>query len=903
MYGSRSYGSSSYASITEEKPILVFNATTFSVTATLNQVGLFTAEITSNLPITTTLHAPSFTIQENEIIVKINTVDVSDQINFETLFVLNNLYSDPDSAFCEIISSPDKSYSPSANDEIEITVNGTKIFGGLLVKITKQLMGFIEVYSLEFKDWTEELGGILVAETYDNEAVEDIIDDIFSDSDLSDYDGTTNVSDTTTINRIVFDNVPVTEALDKLASLSGKNWYVSPDKDIYFFADGDVSAPFGLTDTNGNYIYNTLKIDEDLTQLRNKVTIKGSGIAAVTVQDATSQSTYGLREYFERNNSIDATNEATQLANSILNAGKDPVDVCTFETKSVGLYSGQQITIQSDNRSINKTLLIQSVEFRAQYQNKFVYSVNASSQRLNNLRDMLENNLIQEPNTPAIQDQTSLNDIEFSAVDDETISWTSGTITMSNSDTYSISSKASQTLTGDHIIYFDPSTSTTNLQISTDFADGIGVGKIPLAYASKSAISTKGATIFPIGMGGQMQLDGSVHITNESIFAGQIAANTITANKMSVTELSSITANFGSMTSGTVTGAVIRTATSGRRMKFSTTQRLQWLNGASEEGYITTDGSGNMVIDADNTIQIQADGTGDDIVLVAGDDLNLQCVDMFMACSGNWQINESDTIIMNYNSDNAGDQFFINEDGGNVLTLDTGKDATFQDDVDISGTLSKGGGSFKIDHPLKPETHYLFHSFVESPEMINIYKGRGKIEGGKYVINLPDYFSALNKDIEYSLIPIGKAANLYVSKEHENNTVEISSDIDCDFSWFVYGVRQDKFALANPIIEEVEKNVKGYIHPELYGETQNLGDKIISENIRRKRSGEKQLPLHNKKGIDKIKSQSKIDKDALNLLKQKSDGTERKIRIHNEDIQSKKDFSSKCDSITRKTES
>ncbi len=47
----------------------------------------------------------------------------------------------------------------------------------------------------------------------------------------------------------------------------------------------------------------------------------------------------------------------------------------------------------------------------------------------------------------------------------------------------------------------------------------------------------------------------------------------------------------------------------------------------------------------------------------------------------------------------------------------------FSGNVNVTGTLSKGGGSFKIDHPLDPQNKYLYHSFVESPDMKNIYDG------------------------------------------------------------------------------------------------------------------------------------------------------------------------------------
>ena len=59
--------------------------------------------------------------------------------------------------------------------------------------------------------------------------------------------------------------------------------------------------------------------------------------------------------------------------------------------------------------------------------------------------------------------------------------------------------------------------------------------------------------------------------------------------------------------------------------------------------------------------------------------------------------------------------------GGPLAALFSGK-------VLVTGTLSKGGGSFKIDHPLDPENKYLYHSFVESPDMKNIYDGVAKHE-------------------------------------------------------------------------------------------------------------------------------------------------------------------------------
>jgi hypothetical protein len=148
--------------------------------------------------------------------------------------------------------------------------------------------------------------------------------------------------------------------------------------------------------------------------------------------------------------------------------------------------------------------------------------------------------------------------------------------------------------------------------------------------------------------------------------------------------------------------------------------------------------------------------------------------------------------------------------------------ALFLGDVDVEGNLSKSGGSFKIDHPLDPGNKYLYHSFVESPDMKNIYDGNITTDGsGLATVTLPEWFEALNSDFRYQLTVIGQFAHAIVASEMNNNAFVIRTDKpNVKVSWQVTGIRQDAWAKAHRIPVEVEKlqaDQGHYLHPELFG--------------------------------------------------------------------------------------
>jgi len=168
-----------------------------------------------------------------------------------------------------------------------------------------------------------------------------------------------------------------------------------------------------------------------------------------------------------------------------------------------------------------------------------------------------------------------------------------------------------------------------------------------------------------------------------------------------------------------------------------------------------------------------------------------------------------------FSNSSTGDALFTyNQSGGFA--------AFFDGDVDVDGNLSKAGGSFKIDHPLDPANKYLYHSFVESPDMMNIYNGNATTdEQGSAVVQLPAWFETLNRDFRYQLTVIGQFAQAIVASKVSNHQFAIKTDKpNVEVSWQVTGIRQDAWANAHRIPVEVPKAERDrglYLHPELFG--------------------------------------------------------------------------------------
>jgi hypothetical protein len=158
--------------------------------------------------------------------------------------------------------------------------------------------------------------------------------------------------------------------------------------------------------------------------------------------------------------------------------------------------------------------------------------------------------------------------------------------------------------------------------------------------------------------------------------------------------------------------------------------------------------------------------------------------------------------------------------------------------VYITGNLSKGSGSFVIDHPLDPENKLLRHNFVESPENLLIYRGKVQLDArGEAMVKMPNYFSALTKEDEatVNLTPIGRSESqerfeFSYEWRSDHRAVHIFGEPNREVAWIVMADRDDPVIhqLARPVEEDKGPDNKlcdrgELLYPTAYGYPESMG--------------------------------------------------------------------------------
>jgi hypothetical protein len=132
--------------------------------------------------------------------------------------------------------------------------------------------------------------------------------------------------------------------------------------------------------------------------------------------------------------------------------------------------------------------------------------------------------------------------------------------------------------------------------------------------------------------------------------------------------------------------------------------------------------------------------------------------------------------------------------------------------VTINGSLSKGSGTFNIEHPLESKkcTHRLVHSFIEGPQADLIYRGKINLDNGIACVNI----DCSARMTEGTFEALNRCAQVFTTNEsswdaikgklHGNILVIESQNTESndEISWMIIGQRQDKHMLETEWTDE-----------------------------------------------------------------------------------------------------
>jgi hypothetical protein len=176
---------------------------------------------------------------------------------------------------------------------------------------------------------------------------------------------------------------------------------------------------------------------------------------------------------------------------------------------------------------------------------------------------------------------------------------------------------------------------------------------------------------------------------------------------------------------------------------------------------------------------------------------------------------------------------------GTSITYTTQMTLNSSGNLAVTGALSKGSGSFKIDHPLpeKTETHHLVHSFVEAPQADLIYRGKVELIAGRAEVNI-DMVAGMT---EGTFVALNREVQCFTSNESDWDAVRGSVSgniltIECEnaestatISWLVIGERQDQHMYDTDWTDENGKVIVEPLKP-IAEEVTEQDEEVLSED-------------------------------------------------------------------------
>lgn len=155
--------------------------------------------------------------------------------------------------------------------EIEIIQAGN-IFRGWVSSTPKSLNRELRLVSFEGSAFSTKTKKIVVTESYEDEQIDYIVFDLFDK--YAPWVDTSPIEECQHKISYRFNDEFLWDAMNRLAEISGYQWYIDDNKKLHFFQKSSRVNPLILN--GNNYVRGSARFDKDSTRLVNKLWVKGA---------------------------------------------------------------------------------------------------------------------------------------------------------------------------------------------------------------------------------------------------------------------------------------------------------------------------------------------------------------------------------------------------------------------------------------------------------------------------------------------------------------------------------------------------------------------------------------------------------------------------------------------------
>ena len=215
--------------------------------------------------------------------------------------------------------------APEEGKEIVFKDGSRYLFGGFISRVEPMEIGEgqLLIYRVEATDYSYILINKNAQKTYESQTLVAIVSNLISTYVDAGYGlTTTNVETGPTIDTISFNHISLRKAFEKLAKITGYEWWIDFEKDIHFKEKTTDTAPEQITDTSDNH--ESLKIDTDVSQVRNSIIVRGGKEETSSYFAQTIEADGVAREWILREKPTDV--QHIKEATVAQNFGEDPTD-------------------------------------------------------------------------------------------------------------------------------------------------------------------------------------------------------------------------------------------------------------------------------------------------------------------------------------------------------------------------------------------------------------------------------------------------------------------------------------------------------------------------------------------------------------------------------------------------